>query len=280
MKATSKVNNVGNLSGAGAGIPGGGVGQRQSGRRQRHRAATDRSVAPGAQGAQRCTGAAGAQVRRVRGGGGVAAVAAAQPGIDRPYFYNELIGTQGGHTALILAARGGYTDAAKTLVAAGADVNQISAGDKTSPMLIAAINGHFDLAKWLLDQGADPNAAAEQRRDAALRRAERDVGAARAVSAAARLQPAADHLSRFHEGAAREGRRSEPAPHQEGVVLGIQLRPRRRRRDRRDAVLARGVCRRRGRDDAALSSTAPTRTFRRCVRPAAGRSAMPARRAT
>ncbi len=84
-----------------------------------------------------------------------------KPGVDRPYFYNELIGTQGGHTALMLAARSGYVDAVKTLVAAGADVNQISVGDKTSPMLIAAINGHFDLAKWLLDQGADPNAASE-----------------------------------------------------------------------------------------------------------------------
>ena len=72
-----------------------------------------------------------------------------------------MIGTQGGHSALILAARGGYADAVKTLVAAGADVNQNSVGDKTSPMLIAAINGHFDLAKWLLDQGANPNAASE-----------------------------------------------------------------------------------------------------------------------
>ena len=60
----------------------------------------------------------------------------------------------------MLAARGGYTDAVKTLVAAGADVNQNSAGDKTSPLLIAAINGHFNLAQWLLEQGADPDAAA------------------------------------------------------------------------------------------------------------------------
>jgi hypothetical protein len=60
----------------------------------------------------------------------------------------------------MLAARSGYVDAVKLLVAAGADVNQNSVGDKTSPMLIAAINGHFDLAKWLLDQGANPNAAA------------------------------------------------------------------------------------------------------------------------
>ncbi len=94
------------------------------------------------------------------GGGGRRGGFGGTAGIERPYFYNELIGKQGGHTALILAARGGYTDAVKTLVAAGADVNHISAGDKTSPLLIAAINGHFDLAKWLLDQGADPNAAA------------------------------------------------------------------------------------------------------------------------
>ncbi len=106
--------------------------------------------------------AAGAPVTAPGGGGGGGRRGGfgGAPGIERPYFYNELIDKQGGHTALILAARGGYTDAAKTLVAAGADVNHISAGDKTSAMLIATINGHFDLAKWLLDQGADPSAAA------------------------------------------------------------------------------------------------------------------------
>ena len=60
-------------------------------------------------------------------------------------------------------------DAVKALLDAGADVNQVSAGDKTSPLLIATINGHFDLAKLLLEQGADPNARRRQRRDAALR---------------------------------------------------------------------------------------------------------------
>ena len=44
---------------------------------------------------------------------------------------------------------------------AGADVNQVSAGDRTSPLLIATINGHFDLARLLLDKGGDPNAASE-----------------------------------------------------------------------------------------------------------------------
>src|SRR5262249_45124035 len=41
------------------------------------------------------------------------------------------------------------------------DVNEVSKGDKTSPLLIATINGHFDLAKMLLEHGANPNLAAE-----------------------------------------------------------------------------------------------------------------------
>jgi uncharacterized protein len=152
VKATSKVNNVGNLSGgeqeflaqaSGSGNQAGGNGTGRNGQ----------VVAPGTQAATPAPGAGGGGGGRGGGGG--------KAGIERPYFYNELIGTQGGHTALMLAARSGYTDAVKTLVAAGASVNQISVGDKTSPLLIAAINGYFDLAKWLLDQGADPNAASD-----------------------------------------------------------------------------------------------------------------------
>jgi len=154
VKATSKVNNVGNLSGAeqeflasasGSGNQAGGNGTGRNGQ----------VVAPGAQAPAAAPAGGGG------GGGGGRGGFGGKPGVDRPFFYNELIGTQGGHSALILAARSGYVDAVKTLVAAGADVNQTSVGDKTSPMLIAAINGHFDLAKWLLDQGANPNAASE-----------------------------------------------------------------------------------------------------------------------
>jgi ankyrin repeat protein len=157
LKATSKVNNVGNLSSreqeflaqsSGSGNQAGGNGQGRNGP-----AVAAGAGAPGAPGA---AGGAGGQ----GGGGGFGRFGGGKAGIDRPFFYNELIDYQGGHTALILASRGGFFEAAKTLVAAGADVNQISAGDKTSALLIAAINGHFDLAKWLLDQGADPNAAA------------------------------------------------------------------------------------------------------------------------
>jgi len=69
----------------------------------------------------------------------------------------EQIGTQGGFTALHYAAREGHRDAARFLVQAGADIDQPSEGDHSSPLLVAVINGHFDLAKELLEAGADPN---------------------------------------------------------------------------------------------------------------------------
>ena len=75
--------------------------------------------------------------------------------------YTGLVGTQGGLTALLHAAREGHTDVALALLEGGADVNQVSAGDGTSPMLLATINGHFDLALLLLDQGGDPTLASE-----------------------------------------------------------------------------------------------------------------------
>jgi ankyrin repeat protein len=142
VKLTSKVNNVGNLSAA---------------------ALADAAAASGSGGQPGGAGAGqGGPASAAQGGGGGGGGrfgGGGKAGIDRPYFYNELVGAQGGITPLLFAARGGYAEAAKLLVAAGADVNQISAGDRTSPLLIATINGQFDLAKWLLDRGADPNAA-------------------------------------------------------------------------------------------------------------------------
>jgi ankyrin repeat protein len=79
------------------------------------------------------------------------------PGVTRGYRYNELIGTQGGLTALHFAVRQGSSAAARALVEAGADVNVVSPGDQASPLLVAVINGHFDLAAFLLDKGANPN---------------------------------------------------------------------------------------------------------------------------
>src|SRR3954452_22284722 len=82
-------------------------------------------------------------------------------GVDRNYQLNELVAAQGGLTPLLLAAREGHVESVRALLAAGADVNQPSAGDRTSPLLIATINGHFDLAMLLLEQGADAQAASE-----------------------------------------------------------------------------------------------------------------------
>ncbi len=93
------------------------------------------------------------------GGGGGRGRGAGVAGVDRQYVATELIGFTGGLAPLHLAARQGQLDAVKALVDAGADINQPSAGDKTTPMLIATINGQFDIAKFLLDKGANPRLA-------------------------------------------------------------------------------------------------------------------------
>ncbi len=76
-------------------------------------------------------------------------------GITRGYTYEELVGKQGGLTALHLAARQGAARTVQALVDGGANVNEFSA-DHTTPLVIAAINGQFDIAKYLLEHGADP----------------------------------------------------------------------------------------------------------------------------
>ena len=60
----------------------------------------------------------------------------------------------------MFAARQGYTDTVMALLDGGADINQLNAGDKTSPLLMSIINGHFDLSMLLLERGANPNTAA------------------------------------------------------------------------------------------------------------------------
>ncbi|MGD9906509.1 MAG: ankyrin repeat domain-containing protein [Vicinamibacterales bacterium] len=94
------------------------------------------------------------------GGGGRRGPAQGAAGVERQFRYNELVGWQGGLTPLLFAVRQGSREAVDVLLAAGADVNQVSAGDKSSPLLIAVANGHFDLAMHLIEKGADPNLAA------------------------------------------------------------------------------------------------------------------------
>ena len=76
-----------------------------------------------------------------------------------PLGFADLVGTHGGLTPLLLAAREGHVDAAIALLEGGAHINQGSAADGTSPMVMATINGHFDLAMLLFDKGADPSLA-------------------------------------------------------------------------------------------------------------------------
>ncbi len=83
------------------------------------------------------------------------------PGVDRQYQLTELIAAHGGLTPLLYATRQGYAESVHALLKAGAGVNQISAGDKTSPLLMAIINGHFDVAQILLEKGADPRLASD-----------------------------------------------------------------------------------------------------------------------
>ncbi len=71
----------------------------------------------------------------------------------------EIIGKQGGFTALHYAARDGYADAVALLLDGTADVNTRTAGDASTPLLVAVINGNYDIATTLLDRGADPNLA-------------------------------------------------------------------------------------------------------------------------
>ena len=66
---------------------------------------------------------------------------------------------RGGFTPLLFAARMGDLGSARLLVAAGADVNDLTpAGSST--LAVAALSGHGDVAALLLEHGADPNAAA------------------------------------------------------------------------------------------------------------------------
>ena len=98
----------------------------------------------------------GAQAAQGRGGRGRGE---GTPGIDRQYAYPELVGYQGGLTALHIAARQGSAESVEALLEGGADIDQRSAGDRITPIIIATLNGHFDLAKLLLEKGADPNLA-------------------------------------------------------------------------------------------------------------------------
>lgn len=60
-------------------------------------------------------------------------------------------------TPLLFAVRNGHIEAARALLAAGANVNDQTA-DGTSALHVACINGHWELGVMLVDEGADVRA--------------------------------------------------------------------------------------------------------------------------
>jgi uncharacterized protein len=62
----------------------------------------------------------------------------------------------GALTPLIYAARSNDVESVKVLLAAGADINQVS-GYGWSPLLVATQNRYYKLGAFLLEHGADPN---------------------------------------------------------------------------------------------------------------------------
>lgn len=80
---------------------------------------------------------------------------------DDDFRPRENIDSKGGLTALLHAARQGHVEATVALLDGGASINEVGAGDGTSPLLMAVINAQFDLALFLLKRGADPNLASK-----------------------------------------------------------------------------------------------------------------------
>ena len=69
----------------------------------------------------------------------------------------QQIGKQGGFAALHFAAREGHRSTVALLADRGAEIDQPTAGDRSSPLLVAVVNGNYDVARDLLQRGADPN---------------------------------------------------------------------------------------------------------------------------
>jgi ankyrin repeat protein len=108
-----------------------------------------------------------------RGGrGGAAAAAGANQGNDQGFDQNDdaavaafggfrgrpAVKDGGGLTPLVYAVRSNDLDSVKVLLAAGADVNQVTAYG-WSPLLVATQNRYYKLGAYLLDHGADVNLA-------------------------------------------------------------------------------------------------------------------------
>ena len=75
--------------------------------------------------------------------------------VNASQYDQGFVWNQGGFTPLLFAARHGRIAAARSLLAAGADVDD-PAPTGASPLVVAAHSGEGEFATYLLDQGADP----------------------------------------------------------------------------------------------------------------------------
>ena len=85
-------------------------------------------------------------------------IAAADAAAANAAFGRQQNANGGGLTALVLASREGDFETVKTLVEAGANVNQVT-NYGWSPLLTATQNRHYRIGSYLLDHGADSNVA-------------------------------------------------------------------------------------------------------------------------
>jgi ankyrin repeat protein len=126
-------------------------------------------------GAGRATGAGAPQGRGGRGGRGGQAAAGADQGTDQAADFTDdaaaaafgfggvgrgraVVKDGGELTPLVYAVRANDLDSVKVLLAAGADVNQIT-GYGWSSLLVATQNRYYKLGAYLLEHGADVNLA-------------------------------------------------------------------------------------------------------------------------
>jgi ankyrin repeat protein len=77
-----------------------------------------------------------------------------RPGTDATF---GIIPSEGGLTPLHFAARQNSIEAAKVLLASGADINKVEPDSHYSPLLTAVTNKHYDMASMLVEKGANVN---------------------------------------------------------------------------------------------------------------------------
>jgi ankyrin repeat protein len=127
-------------------------------------------------GGGRAAGPAGGAGRGGRGGrGGAGAVVPGANGTDQAADFTDdataaafgfggagrgraVVKDGGALTPLVYAVRANDLDSVKVLLAAGADVNQVT-GYGWSPLLVATQNRYYKLGAYLIDHGADVNLA-------------------------------------------------------------------------------------------------------------------------